>query len=126
MAAGSKSATFSWAYAAMTKTRILIAVMFGALLGISPMRTARAACDTEAMVRAEYPGADMEYLLRPGRNCWYARKRQGRKADDEEYRETSWPGREPPAVWPDVGGQLESFNQRWAPAAPVVKGSGQQ
>jgi len=110
----------------MTKTRILIAVIFGALLGISPMRTASAACDTEAMVRAEYPGADMEYLLRPGRNCWYARKRQGRKADDEEYRETSWPGREPPAVWPDVGGQLESFNQRWAPAAPVIKGSGQQ
>src|SRR6266480_1357146 len=101
----------------MTKTRILIAVIFGALLGISPMRTARAACDTEATVRAEYPGADMEYLLRPGRNCWYARKRQGRKADDEEYRET---------VWPDVGGQLESFNQRWAPAAPVIKGSGQQ
>src|SRR5258708_19619945 len=123
MAAGSKSATFSWAYAARAKMRILIAVIFGALLGISPMRTARAACDTEAMVRAEYPGADMEYLRRPGRNCWFARKRQGRKADDEEYRETSWPGREPPAVWPDFAGHLESSNQRRAPAPPPIQGS---
>ena len=109
----------------MTKTQIVIAVILGAVLGISPMRKAHAACDTEAMVRAEYPGADMEYLRRPGRNCWYARKRQGRKVADEEYRETSWPGSEPPAVWPDLRGQLESFNQRWAPVAPVVKGSGQ-
>jgi hypothetical protein len=77
----------------MTKPRIVIAVVLGAVLGVSLMRTARGACDTEAMIRAEYPGADMEYLLRPGRNCWYARKRQGRKADEEEYRETSWPGR---------------------------------
>jgi hypothetical protein len=72
------------------------------------------------------PGTDMEYLLRPGRNCWYARKKQGRNADDAEYRETSWPGTKPPAVWPDVVGQPESFQQRWAPVAPVVNGQGQQ
>jgi hypothetical protein len=107
----------------MTKTRILIAVILGTLFGIASLPTARAACDTEAMVRAEYPGADMEYLRRPGRNCWYARKRQGRKAADEEYRETSWPGGEPPAVWPDLRELLESFSERWA---PVAKGSHQQ
>jgi hypothetical protein len=107
----------------MTNTQIVIVVLLGAFLGISPMRTARAACDTEAMVRAEYPGADMEYLRRPGRNCWYARKKQGLKTADEEYRETSWPGREPPAVWPDLRELLGSFNERWA---PVAKGSDQQ
>jgi hypothetical protein len=103
----------------MTNIRILLSVILAALLGISPVHPARAACDTEAMVRAEYPGADMEYLQRPGRNCLYARKKQGRKAADEEYRETSWPGSKPPEVWPDLRELLGSFNERWAPLAKV-------